>query len=210
MGPSNSQIKKQKNNTAPDIKIKNNINIESDLNSDSKDMKDFTAPDIKIKNNINIIESDLNSDSKDMKDFVPELIWIDHNIDNDENNFYKKILKDIILFKSFKTIEDGIKEIKKIKFKQVMLILTNRMFLDFIPIFEKQKTEICCSLNIIIFTQQTKIAQIEKICDGNEKISSGYLFNKINIFDDFEKIKEFIKKTKNKEYKKHKKFNDNL
>ena len=87
---SNSQISEQINNTVPDINIKNNSNIKNVLNLNSKDMDDF----------------------------VPELIWIYYNINNYENNKYKKQLKDNILIKGFKKIEDGIDEIKKIKFKK--------------------------------------------------------------------------------------------
>ena len=78
------------------------------------------------------------------------------------------------------------------------------MFSDFIIIFEKEKTKICCCLKLLFFKQISKRAQIEKICNNNEKISSGYLFNKTNIFDNIEDIKEFIINTKN-ENKKHKK-----
>ena len=173
-------------------------------NSQISEQINNTVPDIKIKKNNTYIENVLNSNSKDMDDFVPELIWIDYNINNYENNKYKEQLKDIILIKGFKTIEDGLDEIKKIKFKKVFLILSKRMFSDFIIIFEKEKTKICCCLNVIIFTQKSKRAQIEKICNNNEKISSGYLFNKTNIFDNIEDIKEFIINTKN-ENKKHKK-----
>ena len=45
---------------------------------------------------------------------------------------------------------------------------------------------------------------MKKFVLNNEKISSGYLFNKTNIFDNIEDIKEFIINTKN-ENKKHKK-----
>ena len=136
----------------------------------------------------------------------PELIWIDYNIDNGENTIYQKMLKEILSYKGFKTIIDGINEIKKIKFKKVMLMLTSSIFYDFIPIFEREKNTIFCCLNVIVFTRKEKIAEVEQFCKENKKISSGYLFDKTKIFDDIEKIKEFIKQTK----KKHIKFTDHF
>lgn len=136
----------------------------------------------------------------------PELIWIDYNIDNAENKLYQKMLNEILPYKGFKAITDGINEIKKIKFKKLMLMLTSSIFYDFIPLFEREKNEIFCCLNVIVFTQKEKIAEVEKFCKENKKISSGYLFDKTKIFDDIEKIKEFIKQTK----KKHIKFTDNF
>ena len=142
----------------------------------------------------------------DMKYIEPELIWIDYNINNQENSIYQGMLKSILPFKGVNNLIDGINEIKKIKFKKVILMLSKSMFIDFIPKFQEEKNKICCCLNVIVFTQQTKKAEIEKICNDNEKISSGYLFDKTNIFYNIEQITKFIKKTREK----HIKFTDHF
>ena len=144
--------------------------------------------------------------AKETNEKIPELIWIDHNIDNQENSYYQNILNDILYLKGFKTIIEGLEEIKKIKFKKVILMISSSLFNQFLPIFEKEKNKICCCLNIIIFTQKEKIFEIEKICNENKNISSGYLFDKTKIFDDIEKIKNYIIKSKEK----HIKFTDHF
>ena len=154
---------------------------------------------------INITNSSINIKNTN-SNVDPELIWIDYNIDNGENRIYQKMLNEILPFKGFKANTDGINEFKKIKFKKLMLMLTNSIFYVFIPLFEREKREIFCCLNVIVFTQKEKIAEVENFCKENKKISSGYLFDKTKIFDDIEKIKEFIKQTK----KKHIKFKDNF
>ena len=35
-------------------------------------------------------------------------------------------------------------------------MLSSKMFEDFIPLFEKEKNKISCSLNIIVFTKKDK------------------------------------------------------
>ena len=76
-----------------------------------------------------------------------------------------------------------------------MILLSKRIFKEFITLFEREKKDIFCSLNILVFTNNK--SEVEEICKSNKEISSGYLFNyKEYIFDDFIEIMEFIKKEK--------------
>ena len=122
----------------------------------------------------------------------PKLIWIDYNINKSENIKYQNILKNITSFKGFNSIELGLEEIKKIKFERVIIILSKSMFNDFIPLFDKEKNNICCSLNIIVFTKKSNKILVEEICNNNKDISAGYIFDKKNIFEKFSQIIDFI------------------
>ena len=51
-------------------------------------------------------------------------------------------------------------------------------------------------MNIIVFTKKKNKSIIEDLCDSNREICLAYIFNKINIFDKFKEIKEFIIKEK--------------
>ena len=171
--------------------ISNNVILDNASNNNSINI---------INSNSNIIHSNNNNMMNINNSLFPHFIWIDYNINSEENSFYKMKLKN----KNFSliechTIEQGLTEIKKIKFEKVILMLSKRMFNDFINSFEKEKNEICCSLNIIVFTKREKKNLIEEICNNSKKISSGYLFNKTNIFYDFHQIEEFL----NKKYKSH-------
>ena len=153
----------------------------------------------------NTTNSSINSNNSN-SNVDPELIWIDYNIDKEENALYQKLFNEMLPYKGFKTIIEGINEIKKIKFKKVMLMLTSSTFYDFIPLFEREKKGLFCCLNVIVFTRKEKIAEIENFCKENKKLSSGYLFDTTKIFDDIEKIIEYIEQTK----KKHIKFTDHF
>ena len=44
-----------------------------------------------------------------------------------------------------------------------------------------------------MFSQVNKKSLVTEICNNNKDISSGYVFNKTNIFDDISQIIDFIK-----------------
>ena len=154
--------------------------------------------DVHQNNNKNILQNNNNISPNNNQIEIEniKLIWIDYEVNNPENTIYQNKLRNILSFKSFKLINEGMEEIKKINFKRIMIMLSKRMFEEFITLFEREKKNICCSLNILVFTN--KKSEVEEICKNNRKILSGYLFNyKEYIFDDFNKVIEFIKKEKN-------------
>ena len=124
------------------------------------------------------------------------VIWIDGKIENIENRIYINRLNKILQLKSFSSIEQGLNEFLKIRLKKVILILSHKMFIDFIPKFELEKNKICFCLNIIVFTQANKKSLVAEISNKNKDISSGYIFEKANIFDDISQIIDFIKRQK--------------
>ena len=69
----------------------------------------------------------------------PELIWIDHEIERFENQKYLIQLKNILTIEVYKSIEEGINRIKEIKFKRIMVMLSKKMFEEFINLFKKRK-----------------------------------------------------------------------
>ena len=155
--------------------------IPNDANPDNSNstIATNTEDNANGQNNLN----GLNPNENVEKYIEPKLIWIDKNVNEGENIFNQERLGKIISpIKVFNSLEDGLKEIKKIKLKKIILILTARMFDDFIKIFEEEKKNIFCCLNIIIFTREERIPKIEEICNKSKIISSGYLFNKTNIF----------------------------
>ena len=121
----------------------------------------------------------------------PELIWIDYGIERFENQKYLIQLKNILAIEVYKSIEEGINRIKKIKFKRIMVMLNKKTFEKFIDLFEGEKNHIFCTINLLIFTYDKK--SIYKICEKNKEISSGFLFKKINTFKYITEVINFIK-----------------
>ena len=178
-------------------------NNESSLNNNNINyiIEEENENENNLNENNNIINISENNSSKNQDKKLPKLIWIDYNINGKENLKYKNDLKELVFLIECNLMEQGLEEIKKIKFERVILMLTKTMFINFINLFEKEKKEICCSLNIIVFTKKSSRLEVEEICKNNEQISSGYIFDKINIFHNIKQIKNFInQETKEKLY----------
>ena len=86
---------------------------------------------------------------------IPKLIWIDAQVNNDENNEYKSEIKEkynkfnII---SLKDVDSGIKELKELSFQEVFVIVSGRLYKDFIKNFMNNLPKIKAIPKIIIFT----------------------------------------------------------
>ena len=175
----------QQNNK--ELIINTSLNIDDNINNNQ-------IPGVNLMN-IDNNTSHLNSQNN-QKIKSPKLIWADYNITGKENSKYKNELNNLVNLIECKDIEQGLNEIKKIKFERVMVMFSKTMFSEFIPLFEKEKGNIFCTLNIIVFTKKNNKSYIEDICNKNKDISLGYIFNKVNVFDKFKEIKEFIIKEK--------------
>ena len=130
---------------------------------------------------------------------LPKLFWIDKSVNKGENEKYQKELNDTKSYnlKVFESIEEGIKEKKKLSFEKIILIIRGIMFQDFLLSFKEEKKKISCSLDIIIFTSKKHKNLVEEICSNNKDISSGFLFNKKKIFITFRELKEYLQGTSN-------------
>ena len=181
----------QQNNE--ELIINTSLNIDDNINNNQIPGVNL----MNIDNNTSHLSSQNNQKIKS-----PKLIWADYNITGKENSKYKNELNNLVNLIECKDIEQGLNEIKKIKFERVMVMFSKTMFSEFIPLFEKEKGNIFCTLNIIVFTKKNNKSYIEDICNKNKDISLGYIFNKVNVFDKFKEIKEFI--IKEKERKKEK------
>ena len=186
----NLQNEDNKTKTQKNENSLNNNNINIIIEDENEKLNINENKNEKIDENNNIISE--NNSIKNQEKKFPKLIWMDFNINGKENLKYKNELKELVFLIECNSIEQGLEEIKKIKFERVILMLTKTMFIDFINLFEKEKKEICCSLNIIVFTKKSGRSAVEEICKKNEQISSGYIFDKTNIFHNFKQIKKFI------------------
>ena len=81
------------------------------------------------------------------------VIWFDENYDRGENIGYLNELKTYqnLKIKCFKKIEIGIKYIKAIKFEVTNIILSGRLYIEFIKKFRDEIKDIYIIPKIIIF-----------------------------------------------------------
>jgi hypothetical protein len=121
-----------------------------------------------------------------------KLFWIDRNINNNENKKYQVILRDINFdLLALENENEGINEIKKIKFEKINILISGSLFQNFINLIKSEKTKISCVINIVVFTSIIRKSHIEEICNKENDILNGLLFTKKIYFVVLVKFKNF-------------------
>ena len=121
------------------------------------------------------------------------IIWIDPNITKAENKAYSFYLR--FCFSGvnlFKDVNSAMDFLKNVKFAETKVIVSGRLYIDFIDQYEKNKAHLFTIPKIIIFTYH-KEAFI-KNNSRYKKIFDNQLYNYGGVQTDFEKIKEFLRK----------------
>ena len=116
------------------------------------------------------------------------VIWVDPNIDNPENSRYVKDLQNYkyINVKCFKQVKSAIYEIKKIQFEETIIILSGKLYFDFIEQFKENIKEINIIPKFIIFS-----SKLDKL-PNDKKENSFYISGGFK--DNFSDIKKYILK----------------
>ena len=89
---------------------------------------------------------------------MTKYIWIDPEIYNEENMKYVKQLEEqySFKFKLFLTTNEAIDYIKEIEFEETKIIISGKLYLEFINSFKINITAICVAPKIIIFTSSER------------------------------------------------------
>ena len=97
------------------------------------------------------------------------VIWVDPQVDNEENKKYLKFMDkfDYLKVRYFKEIKHAIAEIKKIDFEETLIILSGKLYFDFIDIFKENLNDINIIPKILVFTSKAEIF-IEKLNQYNK------------------------------------------
>jgi len=141
------------------------------------------------------------------------VIWIDPKIDIGENIQFSKILesKQLTIVKLFKEINEAIKYMKEqIKFEETKVILSAKLYSDFVNKFKENIRDMNVAPKIIVFTnhKQEFIQNNQEFGNDDNKFYKygGVVttFNEILKFLEFEKIQ--IKETKVRESSKEVQF----
>ena len=121
------------------------------------------------------------------------IIWIDKNIFNEENSEYveqlKKFEDDFDIF-TFKEVDDGFNKIKEIKFNNTYIILSGRIYKDFIFKYKNELSDFSVIPKILIFT-----GSVENFKNYNKDIQNIYeepFYNLGGIQIRFSEVKQFI------------------
>ena len=123
---------------------------------------------------------------------ISNIIWIDSIVDNEENSRYLEELKAYFFFKIkyFKNVNDAINKIKKIKFEETNIIVSGRLYIEFIEKFKENLKDIYIIPRIIIFTLNK-----EKLIENNKEYSNLLnhpFYNLGGITTSFDEVKRFL------------------
>ena len=138
------------------------------------------------------------------------IIWIDKNIDNYENlSYLNRLLSVGLKVKSFKDISEAINEIKKLNFEEPFIIVSGRLYIQFILEFQKIIKNLCIIPKIIIFTSNKE--NFLKYNNAHQNIINDKFYNLGGIRTSFEEVLNFILNTiKYNNEEKEKKKEENL
>ena len=126
------------------------------------------------------------------------VIWIDQNVDNDINSIYAKDLREmssIQFLRLYKNTEDAIANLKKIKFDETIIIVSGRLYSEFVAKFKENLLGLYIIPKIIVFTS-TKTHFLEFNKDYENGTNNFYNFG--GIATSFTQIEDFFK-SKNKD-----------
>ena len=86
------------------------------------------------------------------------IIWIDQNIHNEENKRYVEDLEELDNKKiiQYQKVSDAIEYMKSILFEETKIIVSGRLFDEFINTLKKNINDICFAPKIIVFTTKEK------------------------------------------------------
>jgi len=120
------------------------------------------------------------------------IIWIDEKIDNEENSNYSKELKSMGLLNLslYKEIDEAINQMKSLKFQETKVIISGRLYFEFVKKFKEKIRDMCVAPKLIVFTKNK-----ENFIEYNKEFLSinniFYTFGGIAItFDD---VKKFLR-----------------
>jgi len=123
---------------------------------------------------------------------LKKLVWIDSEINNEENNLYKNYLCKFFKVSTFINESEGINQIKQFKFEKIHIIVSGRLFKNFIKLIKTEIAKISCIIDIIVFTSDARKPFIEEICNKEKFILDGYFFEKKNIFTKISEVRDYL------------------
>ena len=121
------------------------------------------------------------------------VIWIDQYIDNYENERYSRILRSMksLIVKLFKNVDEAIKYMIKIKFEEFKVIVSGRLYSEFVRKFKENINDMFISPKIIVFTG-SEDRFLEYNPEYKEEKNIFYTYGGIATF--FDAVIEFIQR----------------
>ena len=122
----------------------------------------------------------LNANKK--KNINNNVMWLDPNIDIIENSEKLKLKLDSLNIKIIKNLNEAINHLKKTKFKQIKLILTEEIYSKFVQKYKENLVDMNFSLTVYIYkiTEEGKIIFNNNYNSNNDNNNINYINNNDN------------------------------
>ena len=116
------------------------------------------------------------------KNINNNVIWLDPNIDIIENSEKLKLKLDSLNIKIIKNLNEAINHLKKTKFKQIKLILTEEIYTKFVQKYKENLVNMNFSLTVYIYkiTEEGKIIFNNNYNSNNDNNNFNYINNNDN------------------------------
>ena len=119
------------------------------------------------------------------------LIWIDANVDNEENTEYTKLLESInsLKLRIFKNVDDAINLMENICYEETKVMVSGRLYPEFVAKFKENIIYMRISPKIIVFTgDKSKFLGYNP--DYQKPDNKFYSYG--GVYDDFDEIKQCL------------------
>ena len=171
MGCSNSNAKeeiKEENNQIGNQEIK-----KQEIEIKEEEIKQIEPP---------IVEAIPQLNTNKNKNINNNVIWLDPNIDIIENSEKLKLKLDSLNIKIIKNLNEAINHLKKTKFKQIKLILTEEIYPKFVQKYKENLVNMNFSLTVYIYkiTEEGKIIFNNNYNSNNDNNNIKYINNNDN------------------------------
>ena len=123
---------------------------------------------------------------------ISNILWVDSDIEKEENDIYKEELESIwyLKLKYFDNVKETINYIKKIQFMETKIIVSRKLYIEFIENFMQNLNKINIIPKIIIFDTQKELFIENNI--QYENLINHPFYNSGGIKKSFNEIKNFL------------------
>ena len=182
------------------VKKKPEESHESDKSTNQKDVSEINVSNITYKVNeyseLGAINANIPAITIQKNHKKYDLFWLDANGNNPENNLYKEYLKDNYdnyNITTFEKLDLCIEKILELSFKELYIIVSGRLYKDFIKSFTNNLTKIKVVPKIIIFTgNKENFLDYHKNDSYMQNILNNKYYNLGGIQVDFIKVFGFL------------------
>ena len=120
------------------------------------------------------------------------LIWIDEELDSEENRKYAEALRSFnpLFFniRLLKNLDDAIQRMKYIEFQETKIIVSGKLYPEFVKKFNENIIDMCFAPKIIIFTRNK-----QKFLENNKDYLNNTFYNFGGVVDTFQEVIKFLK-----------------